>query len=170
MKKSIKTFHFHEVVGFTLIELLVVIVILGMLMGFIIPSFFGTKNKANIAKAKWGAKQVELAWNEYFNNYRKWPAIVTANAVELIPDAALTRILAGENVANDNPREIMFFDSITNAVMDPWANFYWVQFDHDYDNRIDLCAEAGGNAVRKSVAVWTVYRGESSTNIIGSWQ
>jgi len=159
--------------GFTLIELLVVISILALLMGFIIPAFFGTKDKGNIARAKAEAKQLETAWKQFFLTYNRWPDSV-AGASPVMMYGPIVEELGGQGGSVNNKR-IVFFDvpadtNMNYHIRDPWKQYYKVLFDHDFNTRIDLPAEVGGGSVPRAVVVYTIYVGsDNKTNIIRSW-
>lgn len=159
--------------GFTLIELLVVISILALLMGFIIPAFFGTKDKGNIARAKAEAKQLETAWKQFFLTYNRWPDSV-GDGSPVIMYGPIVQELGGLG-GSVNTRSITFFDvpATTNMsfhILDPWLQYYKVLFDHDFNTRIDLPAEAGGGTVPRTVVVYTIFVSSANkTNIIRSW-
>ena len=162
--------------AFTLIELLVVISILALLMGFIIPVFFGTKDKGNMARAKVEAKQLETAWKQFFLTYNRWPASVGSAAVSM--DGGIVEELGGFS-GSVNKKKIPFFDVPVSSnaqyqINDPWKTPYKVLFDHDFNTKISLPSEAGGGEVLRSVAVYTVFienpeKENAKTNLITSW-
>ena len=161
--------------AFTLIELLVVISILAILMGFIIPVFFSTKDKGNMARAKAEAKQLETAWKQFFITYNRWPQNVASAPVEM--KGEIVEELGGITAGSVNKQRISFFDvpHDTNSVYriaDPWMeNNYKELFDHDMNNRIDLPDEVGGGQIFRSVLVYTIFvsKDDNKTNIIKSW-
>lgn len=161
--------------AFTLIELLVVISILALLMAFIIPTFFGTKDKGNIARAKVEAKQLETAWKQFFLTYNRWPPGVSSdNPIQMSGDIVKEIGGLGGSV---NTRGIPFFDVPINTnpspvykILDPWRNEYNVVFDHNFDSSIDLPSVVGGGKAPRTVVVYTIFvTTDYKTNIIKSW-
>ena len=59
--------------GFTLVELLVVIVIIGMLLGMLLPAVNSMREKGRVAKAKSQCAALENAIFTYFQQYGEWP-------------------------------------------------------------------------------------------------
>ena len=59
--------------AFTILELLIVVCIIAILIGFALPAYLSTKEKALRRKAVVTAKHLELAFNEYYNQNQIWP-------------------------------------------------------------------------------------------------
>jgi general secretion pathway protein G len=59
--------------GFTLLELLVVVVILGLLVGFVAPRYFGQIGKSEIATAKAQIDALEKALDQYRLDTGRYP-------------------------------------------------------------------------------------------------
>jgi len=60
--------------GFTLLELLVVLVILGLLVGYVAPRFFGQVGKSEVKVAKAQIKAIEDALDQYRLDVGRYPA------------------------------------------------------------------------------------------------
>lgn len=158
--------------GFTLIELMVVVSLIAILLGFIVPAYFGVRENARRAKAMAAAKNLETAFKEYLNHYRVWPSVV-ANENEYQVKDDLFLILRGDTHA-DNPDKIAFFEfeavpsgAAANAAYDPWKDDfepYRVKFDANFDNKI--------GDVFRSVMVWSVGpdRTNNTDDDVTSWQ
>lgn len=149
--------------GFTLIELLIVIVIIGILAGISIPASKGVLLKANKMAATNDALQLKNSIAAYFTEYRKYPkrnpgADDGANP-DLSDNTLMDILLAADNEAQQgglNPRRIPFYsgskakpagsgkfrkgiESNANGggdLWDPFAEYYRVVMDTDYNNRI----------------------------------
>jgi general secretion pathway protein G len=60
--------------GFTLLELLVVLVILGLLVGYVAPRFFGQVGKSEVKVAKAQIRSLEDALDQYRLDVGRYPA------------------------------------------------------------------------------------------------
>jgi len=81
--------------GFTLIELVIVIMIIGTLVGIIIPTFVGQVNQAEIAATKANLDSIRSATRLYFSeNNRHWPAkvqdLVDSSYLHIFPEEMIT--------------------------------------------------------------------------------
>jgi len=137
--------------AFTILELLIVVCIIAILIGFALPAYLSTKEKALRRKAVVTAKHLELAFNEYYNQNQGWPPHAAGG--DLVKGAVLGA-LTGYN-------GVTYFELGTNSTdtfMDPWnANYYQVAFDDNFDNQVTLAEGAPGVVIRKSVIVWNVH-------------
>ncbi len=195
--------------GFTLIEMLVVIAIIGVLAALLLPAISKVQKQAKRVKATAEVAQIAAAWNQYYSEYQHWPEVVDdEEPMKMVGELAAV-LYSGAYDAEDNPRRMRFMDfknysSETNPIT-PWAEpgvldpeddpsdedaeyFYWVQFDTDFNNRMD--ADSGSpaigapltNDVRRAVIVWAANMdvAEDSSSyepeeydelyIIGSWE
>ncbi|MFP4058692.1 MAG: type II secretion system protein [Candidatus Brocadiia bacterium] len=59
--------------GFTLIELLVVVMVLGLLMGILLPVVSAVRRQAWVTTAKHDLRQVGLACQQYHEDYERYP-------------------------------------------------------------------------------------------------
>jgi len=148
--------------GFTLIELLVVICVIAILLGIIMPQYFGVREHARAVSARAGAKGLETAFKSYLDMYRTWP---TAWEDGEIKDD-IFKALRGDKTTTFNPQGIAFYEfpNYTNSSMsqkawDSWSSpndpttwqSYRVMFDKNYDNTIDALPN-----VYRSVVVYSV--------------
>jgi general secretion pathway protein G len=65
--------HRRGALGFTLLELLVVLVILGLLVGYVAPRFFGQVGKSEVKVAKAQIKALEDALDQYRLDVGRYP-------------------------------------------------------------------------------------------------
>ena len=116
-------------------------------------------------------KHLELAFNEYYNINRKWPA---ADSGPREVKGTLLGKLVGQGVD-----QVTFFEIGTNTVdnfKDPWGeNYYMVAFDANFDNQVDHAEHQlnGVGTVQKSVLVWNLHtytrHGNTTTITNKSW-
>lgn len=151
----------HRVAGFTLLELLVVIAIIGILAGLMFPATTGALRRAERTHAENTCYNLKNAISAYFTEYRKYPADSSAiETEEMRTDLELMDIILGAD--NDtgerlNPRKIAFYSGkqakkapggkwrkgITlendggGELWDPYAEYYYVRMDLDYNNRVE---------------------------------
>ncbi len=128
--------------GFSLIELLVVIVIIGMLLGLLIPSVFKFLRSAKRNKAISDGKAIVNAAKAYKVEYVNWP--IPENDIGK-PDVVYSHnnyvVLQMMHVTNQtaNPKRIKFieFDDFTTdangAFVDPWGRPYIIKVDSNGD-------------------------------------
>lgn len=169
--------------AFTLIELLVVIGIIALLLGMIFPTYQEALNNAKKTKAKTEAKNLEVAFKNYLDIYRVWPA---RSSVDKIQDSVIYKVtdetwklfsIIQGNDMEFNPQKISFYEfdntNLPKAAYDPWANsndtaseqgkhVYYIMFDANYDNVIKI----DNQEVRHFVIVWSA--GPNGTNEYGN--
>ncbi len=138
--------------GFTLIELLVVIAIIGLLAGMFLGTFSAIRTSAKKAKSKSEIEQIKLAWEQYLQEYHKFPA-----SIDKMEKSTL-EILCGYDKADNAPnyRRISFLDFSEQAAesdyLDPWDNVYQVSLDANGDNEV---TGNDGGVIKAPVAVWS---------------
>lgn len=169
--------------AFTLIELLVVIAIIAILMGLLFPATNAVLENARKTQDKNNVVQIANAVIAYETEYGRLPA---ANADTV--SGNLLNTLRGSNVANSNPRMIVFLDApnykkgrggVTNNEFrdafygDKGGNVIRIKLDDDYNNEI-TGAGPNNETLRKRVAVWTTNTGDGDANrakrrMVTSW-
>ena len=189
MRKSPFT---HRISGFTLLELLVVIAIIGILAGLMFPATTGALRRAERTHAENTCYNLKNAISAYFTEYRKYPAESGASETsEMRTDKDLMDILLGADNSEGeklNPRKIAFYSGkqakkapegkgrkgITlgsdggGELWDPYAEYYYVRMDLDYNNRVekptwDQSTEA--SVLPESILVWSAGKDtDESTN------
>jgi len=85
--KTLKT-TFHR--GFTLIELMIVIVILGILMGTILPRITGAQSRARDTGRLADLNSISQALELYYDDFGAYPEVTTAGTPECL-DSTLTK-------------------------------------------------------------------------------
>jgi prepilin-type N-terminal cleavage/methylation domain-containing protein len=177
--------------AFTLIELLIVIAIIGVLMALLFPAFQSAINAARKTQAKNDVVQIANAVTSYQMEYGQWPTNATEAATN-IGGFFLQALMATTN--SNNPRMINFIEVVTykrgksgldklGNFIDPWAQFYKIEIDTNYDNVLTNVPGAP-TSLRKTVAVWSIgipksgsdtssvgYTANTNTNtFIKSWE
>ena len=167
--------------AFTLMELMVVIVIIGILTAVTIPGAKAVMDSAQKAKCRNDAFNLKNAVGAYFTEYRKYP-VETRGSSDTETDSShdlMDVLLGSERAAQKgglNPRKIVFFqgkqakrggDGWTSGVhldggggsgelFDPWANYYLVTIDTDYNGRVDAPSFVDDvNEIPQGVIVWS---------------
>ena len=157
---------------FTLVELLTVIAIIAVLMGLLLPTIFGVKNKAKEAKAKTEIKSLQTALAQYESTYGYLPWGGTGDIYLTSSDYdRVIRVLQNRNPSDPtttpgNARGIRFLDIVTEqgpgVYLDPWGHRYLVVLDLGYDGVVTNNSTNGPcEDVYDSVAIWSRGRDES---------
>lgn len=184
--------------GFTLMELMIVIVIIAVLAGITIPASKGILEKANKIAAQNDALQLKNAIASYFTEYRKYPKRDPGPDDGSSPDFSdsmlMDILLAADSEGQTgglNPRRIPFYTGSkakpagngkfrkgvqANAngggeLWDPWADYYRVVMDTDYNNRIPSPSfVSDAPSIPQGVIVWSAGKdnddNEASDNIV----
>ena len=106
--------------GFTLIELLVVIVILGVLIGYVAPNYFGQLDKSNNSAAKTQIHAFENALDRYRVDIGHYPTTQQGLSA-LMKNPGTNDSWAGPYLRKEVP-------------LDPWGESY--QYKRENKNRI----------------------------------
>jgi prepilin-type N-terminal cleavage/methylation domain-containing protein len=183
--------------GFTLVELLVVIIIIAILASLMLTGIGAAFRRMRITKAKNEVKAIEVAWRQYYTEYRRWPSIggVPPPQMEIIPirlSGEALQILMGNNINNSNPKELKFlssFDSVnaSGTPINPWGDkdlddgstppdsFYYMKFDVTFDNAIQSGSGVDNpptESLARPVMAWTINSTKEvgdPARIVGSW-
>ncbi|MCP5551516.1 MAG: prepilin-type N-terminal cleavage/methylation domain-containing protein [Akkermansiaceae bacterium] len=175
--------------AFTLMELMVVIVIIGILTAVTIPGAKAVMDSAQKARCRADAYSLKNAIGAYFTEYKKYP-VQDPPSSDYQTDSSeeLMSILLGSDDAAKkggmNPRQIVFFqgkqakkgkDGWTSGVhlsgggsgelYDPWANYYLVTIDTDYNGRVEAPDfEDSVSEIPQGVIVWSEGKEEGEDN------
>ena len=168
--------------GFTLLELLVVIAIIGILSGMMYSAATGALSKAERAHTETTAANLKTAISAYFTEYRKYPVKADVDeSDELLTDSVLMDVLLGADSEKEkgglNPRGIAFFTDKAakpsgdgkyrkgvrleadggGELWDPYAKYYHVRLDLDYNNRTERPAWDSGDTevLPESILIWS---------------
>lgn len=163
-------------------ELLTVIVIIAVLSALLLGSIGAAFRFAKRTKAHTEIKNLEIAINKFYTEYRRWPDTTPNLPNETVRvDGDIARMLAGDGIRGNTKRfQFMSFQSLNSAnnPVNPWArpgspsdnDYYYFKLDHNFDNVIDGTgdpAEPPQNTVRRSVIVWTW--NSDRQELMGSW-
>ncbi len=106
--------------GFTLMELMVVIVVIGVLVGLLIPAILKAKEGARQKKARAEVYELQKAWAMYYQTYEKLPG-------HSAMDSTATQELGG-----NNKNKIVFMEftpkELSGGFKDPWKELYLLNF------------------------------------------
>ena len=155
---------------FTLVEVLMVMVLIGVLMGILLPAIGKVREKAKIARARGEMKALVMAVNEYQSTYgylpvpqskASTPVDTRLNDTEygkLIGDLSCTTDAAPTPNKRKNPRKIQMLDvTVGGHYEDPWQKRYQIAFDANYDDEVDKDQVAGlVKDVYAPVVVWSL--------------
>jgi type II secretory pathway pseudopilin PulG len=140
-----------------MIEMLTVVGIVMVLAGLTLSGLNVARGRAKGVRARRDIAQLTTAWNAYFADYGRFPA-VTGNSLTngvTVTGQDVVQILRGrENYGGMNPRKVTYMDFHVNTTQfpDPWGNLYRIVWDEEpYDVRIS----ARGETLRMSLAVWS---------------
>lgn len=138
--------------AFTLIELMVVITIIGILIAILLPVIGAVFTSGEKAQARTEVMGLEAAVRKFYDDYNKFPVGTEEPGKEATE--SLARMLSGEKVGQENPREKMYMEFKPSSIsagkfVDPWGKAYWVSTDTNLDGA------NGTGAVRRRVLVWS---------------
>lgn len=135
--------------GFTLIEIMVVIIILGILVGLIVPRFMEKPEKARIVKAQMQIESISAALKEYKLDSGDYPT--TEQGLEaLVEKPSIGKI----------PRKYPEKGYLAKIPKDPWGNDY-VYISPGEHGDFDLISygadgEEGGEGKNVDVQSWEI--------------
>ena len=135
--------------GFTLIEIMVVIIILGILVGLIVPRFMEKPEKARIVKAQMQIESISAALKEYKLDSGDYPT--TEQGLEaLVEKPSIGKI----------PRKYPEKGYLAKIPKDPWGNDY-VYISPGEHGDFDLISygadgEEGGEGKNADVQSWEI--------------
>ena len=92
MQKLLRTAHARWGTGFTLVELLTVIAIIGILSSIVMASLLTARQKGRDARRIADIKQIQLALEQYYNEYLKYPTSLSSlspNYISVLPSDPL---------------------------------------------------------------------------------
>ena len=135
--------------GFTLIEIMVVIIILGILVGLIVPRFMEKPEKARIVKAQMQIESISAALKEYKLDSGDYPT--TEQGLEaLVEKPSIGKI----------PRKYPEKGYLAKIPKDPWGNDYVYTSPGEHGD-FDLISygadgEEGGEGKNGDVQSWEI--------------
>lgn len=135
--------------GFTLIEIMVVIIILGILVGLIVPRFMEKPDKARIVKAKMQIESISAALKEYKLDSGEYPT--TEQGLQaLVEKPSIGKI----------PKKYPEKGYLPKIPKDPWGNDY-VYISPGEQGDFDLISygadgEEGGEGKNADVQSWEI--------------
>lgn len=148
INQLIRLFHFKRVFnhGFTLIEMLVVVAVIATLIGILLPVLKTVRDNAKRTRALSDIRSLELALQNYYNEYGKWPDTTVTWSIFTGTLNGNRDPYSGVNIANtDNPRGTKFMDFDKTSLgtfsryIDPWGNSYKILLDNGLQS-LDIAA------------------------------
>jgi prepilin-type N-terminal cleavage/methylation domain-containing protein len=178
--------------AFTLIELLTVIAIIMILAALLFQAILAMQRQARRTRAVADVAAITQAFKQYYNDYQHWPtnlalggydvgdAETTATGIET--SSNLVAMLAGQDIAENNPRQIVFYQAAPELVLrqprvlrnqrpprtlgttyvgslvDPWGSpyKYMCDFNDDGVTHVEFSNNSRiTNIVGVGVAVWS---------------
>jgi general secretion pathway protein G len=135
--------------GFTLIEIMVVIIILGILVGLIVPRFMEKPEKARVVKAKMQIESISAALKEYKLDNGDYPT--TEQGLEA---------LAEKPSIGKIPKKYPEKGYLPKIPKDPWGNDYVYTSPGEHGD-FDLISygadgEEGGEGKDADVQSWEI--------------
>jgi general secretion pathway protein G len=135
--------------GFTLIEIMVVIIILGILVGLIVPRFMEKPEKARIVKAKMQIESISSALKEYKLDNGDYPTTEQGLSA-LVEKPSIGKI----------PKKYPEKGYLPKVPKDPWGNEYIYISPGEHDD-FDLISygsdsEEGGEGKNADVRSWEI--------------
>jgi general secretion pathway protein G len=130
--------------GFTLLELLVVLVILGLLVGYVAPRYFGQVGKSEVKVARAQIKALEDALDQYRLDVGRYPPTEQGLAALYVQPAGEGR-WQGPYLKKAVP-------------LDPWGNAYQYRSPGEH-GEVDLYSfgtdgQAGGTGDAADITNW----------------
>jgi general secretion pathway protein G len=135
--------------GFTLIEIMVVIIILGILVGLIVPRFMEKPEKARVVKAKMQIESISAALKEYKLDNGDYPT--TEQGLEaLVEKPSIGKV----------PKKYPDKGYLPKIPKDPWGNDYVYTSPGEHGD-FDLISygadgEEGGEGKDADVQSWEI--------------
>ena len=135
--------------GFTLIEIMVVIIILGILVGLIVPRFMEKPEKARVVKAKLQIESISAALNEYKLDHGYYPTT----------DQGLQALVEKPSIGKI-PKNYPEKGYLPKIPKDPWGNEYVYMSPGEHGD-FDLISygpdgEEGGEGKDADVRSWEI--------------
>ena len=135
--------------GFTLIEIMVVIIILGILVGLIVPRFMEKPEKARIVKAQMQIESISAALKEYKLDCGDYPT--TEQGLEALVEKPSIGTI---------PKKYPEKGYLPKVPKDPWGNDY-VYISPGEHGDFDLISygadgEQGGEGKNADVQSWEI--------------
>ena len=180
--------------AFTLIELLMVVMIIAVLFSILLSAIRTVERHTLQTVTQAEIKNIENALKQYFAHYQMWPSNnVPANFPEDLLGEDLAKVLRGDVDARDqNPAQVIFMEFTRFAEyegkqipVNAWGESgrhkpedcaFYVMFDHDGDNQLEVAPGAGyaTTNILRSVAVWSFNPAQTeqksdNAKLLGSW-
>lgn len=149
---------------FTLIEVLMVLVLIGVLMGVLLPTIGKAKERSKRLRARQEMDTLIQAIEQYQSTYAYLPVpqdtsgdtrLSDVEFGKLIGDLSCTTDSASTPNSRKNPRGIQMLKVLTDGGKydDPWQKRYQIVIDTNYDDKISasnvygLCQDVYASAV-----------------------
>jgi prepilin-type N-terminal cleavage/methylation domain-containing protein len=121
--------------GFTLLELLITVVVIGLLIGFLYPALYATKNAAKRKEIEVTKRTLGSAIRSYHFEYQKWPC-PDSHQGDADHTYSNNNYLVIEKLTNTVPpllrMEDFHFDA-QGSLVDRFGGYYSITLDTDYN-------------------------------------